>query len=87
MSSQLLLYSTVGEFRENSSDVSAYMSTTVRPAPARITTRFVVRAVVRTTIQSTLTSRYWGHQGRTEVGHTFPADAQLRPLFLRLHFV
>ncbi len=60
MSSQLLLYSTVGEFRENSSDVSAYTSTTVRPAPVRITTRFVVRAVVLATVQPTLTSRYWG---------------------------
>jgi hypothetical protein len=43
------LYTTVGEFCEKSSDVSAYVSTTVKPAPTRITVKFPVRAVARAT--------------------------------------
>ena len=85
MSSQLLLYRTVGEFRENSSDVRSYMSTTVRPAPARITTKFVVRAVVLTTTVFIDVMPLCTRAAR--LGPTFPTHAQLGPLFLRLDFV
>ena len=42
-------YRTVGEFLANSSDANAYTKTAERPAPIRMTEKFVVLAVVRRT--------------------------------------
>jgi len=44
-------YNTVAEFLEKSSDVKEYTRRTERPAPIKMTPRFVVRAVVRRTVR------------------------------------
>lgn len=49
MRSQASPYNTVAEFLEKSSDVKEYTRRTERPAPNKMTPRFVVRAVVRRT--------------------------------------
>ena len=54
INSQACAWRTVGEFLEKSSEVRAYTSIVVNPAPNRITRKLVVRAVALAAIAKTL---------------------------------